>query len=67
MDWFILTSLDDTPFPHNLKIASSRLLHTNSTIRVGDDQLDWDGPQVGQGTVPGENDEEYQVQNNVRL
>jgi hypothetical protein len=30
-------------------------------IRVGDDQLDWDGPQTGQGTVPGENDEEYEV------
>jgi hypothetical protein len=30
-------------------------------VRVGDDQLDWDGPQAGQGTVPGENDEEYDV------
>jgi hypothetical protein len=32
-------------------------------VRVGDDQLDWDGPQAGQGTVPGENDEEYDVSN----
>ena len=29
--------------------------------REGDEHLDWDGPEAGQGLVPGENDEEYEV------
>jgi hypothetical protein len=44
----------------------SLILKTSQRVRVGDDQLDWDGPQVGQGTVPGENGEEYEVRYNHR-
>jgi len=29
--------------------------------RDGDEHLDWDGPEAGQGLVPGENDEEYEA------